>query len=158
MQQKYNYVVADASCFILLDKVDMLFVLHELFSRIVTTPEVALEFGKPLPSWISIKKVKDINFQKAISLEVDAGEASAISLAIELQPSLLILDDLKGRKLANRLNLAFTGTLGIFLKAKQTGIIPKLRPVFDKIQATNFRIAPKLYAALLKEVSEWIDM
>ena len=69
MQQKYNYVVADASCFILLDKVDMLFVLHELFSRIITTPEVALEFGKPLPSWISIKKVKDINFQKAISLK-----------------------------------------------------------------------------------------
>ena len=49
---------------------------------------------------------------------MDAGEASAIALASELQPSLLIIDDLKGRKLAEQLHLTYTGTLGICLKAR----------------------------------------
>jgi predicted nucleic acid-binding protein len=157
MQQEYNTVIADTSCFILLDKIDMLPTLHELFGTITTTPEIATEFGKPLHSWVNIQSVHDTSFQKAIAAEVDKGEASAISLALELQPSLLIIDDLKGRKLAHRLNLTFTGTLGLLLKAKEKGIILHLRPVFEKIQSTNFRIAPKLYIAILQKVGEWIN-
>ncbi len=34
---------------------------------------------------------------------------------------LLILDDSKARRIAAKLNLQFTGTLGILLKAKQAG-------------------------------------
>ncbi|WP_460686633.1 DUF3368 domain-containing protein [Niabella aquatica] len=63
---------------------------------------------------------------------------------------------MKGRKLASRLSLNFTGTLGVLLKAKQKGIILHLRPIFEKIQSTNFRIAPKLYVAILQEVGEWV--
>ncbi|MFT4094108.1 MAG: DUF3368 domain-containing protein [Niabella sp.] len=154
MPQGYNTVIADASCFILLDKIDLLTVLQQLFGTIKITPEIATEFGRPLPTWVNIEKVKEINFQKAIALEVDQGEASAISLAIELQPSLLIIDDLKGRKLASRLNLTFTGTLGLLLKAKYTGIIPQLRPVFERIQSTNFRMSTKLFVAILQEAGE----
>ena len=108
----YSAVIADASCFILLDKIDSLSLLQQLFRTIITPIEVAQEFGKPLPDWVEIRPVRDKNFQQALSLEVDPGEASAIAMAAEYQPSLLIIDDLKGRKLAKRLNLAITGTLG----------------------------------------------
>jgi predicted nucleic acid-binding protein len=81
---------------------------------------------------------------------VDAREASAIALAAENQPSLLIIDDLKGRKLAQKLNLHVTGTLGLILAAKKEGIIPLIKPIFDKIQSTNFRIAPHLLESILK--------
>ena len=52
----------------------------------------------------------------------DAGEASAIALAAENQPSLLIIDDLKGRKLAQKLNLTITGTLGLILTKERRRI------------------------------------
>jgi predicted nucleic acid-binding protein len=76
-------------------------------------------------------------------LDIDAGEASAITLAMESERSLLILDDNKGRKTAERLNLQYTGTLGIILKAKNTGIITSIKPIVMKIQQTNFRFSQR---------------
>lgn len=77
MQQQYNAVIADTSCFILLDKIDYLPILKEIFSKVTTTKEVALEFGKPLPEWVIIENVKDIRRQELLQLEIDIGEASA---------------------------------------------------------------------------------
>ena len=85
---------------------------------------------------------KNISFQN--SLDIDAGEASAITLALESENCLLILDDNKGRKTAERLNLQFTGTLGIILKAKNVGLITSVKPIFQKIQQTNFRFSQKV--------------
>jgi predicted nucleic acid-binding protein len=111
MLRTYSAVIADSSCFILLDKINELSLLQSLFKTIITSSEIAKEFGKPLPEWVQIKTVRDKNFQSALFLQVDAGEASAIALAAENQPSLLIIDDLKSRKLAQKLNLTITGTL-----------------------------------------------
>jgi predicted nucleic acid-binding protein len=113
------------------DKIDSLPLLQSLFKTISTSIEVAEEFGKPLPEWVQIKAVQDKNFQSALFLQVDAGEASAIALAAENQPSLLIIDDLKGRRLAQKLNLNFTGTLGLILTAKKEGILPQIKPLFQ---------------------------
>ena len=154
MPGTYSAVVADASCFILLDKIDGLSLLENLFHSIITSVEVAEEFGKPLPEWVQIKVVRDKNFQSALFLQVDAGEASAIALAAENLPSLLIIDDLKGRKLAQKLNLTITGTLGVILTAKREGVIPLVRPFFDRIQATNFRVSATLLESILDKVGE----
>jgi predicted nucleic acid-binding protein len=113
-----------------------------------------LNVGKPLPDWVQIKPVRNKNFQRALLLEVDLGEASAIAMAAENQPSLLIIDDLKGRKLAKKLSISITGTLGLILNAKRQGVIPLIRPVFEKIQLTNFRISPILMENILKEAGE----
>ncbi|HMI08132.1 MAG TPA: DUF3368 domain-containing protein [Puia sp.] len=154
MLQTYSVVIADASCFILRDKIDSLIILQKLFKTITTSVEVAKEFGKPLPEWVVVKEVQDKNFRTALFWEVDLGEASAIALAAENQPALLIIDDLKGRKLAKRLNLTITGTLGILITAKRTGVLPQIKPLFDRIQETNFRISPSLVDSLLKEAGE----
>jgi len=154
MPRTYSAVIADASCFILPDKIDSLFLLQKLFKTVSTSTEVAREFGKSLPEWVEIKTVKDKNFQSALFLQVDAGEASAIALAAENQPSLLIIDDLKGRKLAQKLNLNITGTLGLLLVAKRESIVPLVKPIFDKIQLTNFRIATSLLESIIKQAGE----
>jgi len=95
-----------------------------------------------LPDWIEISTPKNISFQN--SLDLEAGEASAIALATELESSHLILDDNKVRKTAERLQLLYTGTLGIILKAKNVGLITSVKPVFQKIQRTNFRFSQKV--------------
>ena len=84
-----------------------------------------------MPEWVEIIEVKDINLQSTI--EIDAGEVSAIILGLEHPHSLLIIDDNKGRKVAKRLGLNITGSLGIFLKAKGAGIIPSVRSIIQKV-------------------------
>jgi predicted nucleic acid-binding protein len=81
---------------------------------------------------------------------MDTGEASAIALAKELEDTLLILDDLKARKLASRLNLKITGALGIIHKAKQLGFIDKIKPVLQNLLDTDFRISQHIIDELLK--------
>lgn len=154
MLRTYSAVIADASCFILLDKIDSLWLLQKLFNTVTTSPEIAKEFGKPLPKWVLIKSVQDKNFQTALFLEVDLGEATAIALATENPPSLLIIDDLKGRKLAKRLHLTITGTLGLIMIAKREAVISHIKPLFDKIQQTNFRISASLLENILREAGE----
>ncbi len=82
------------------------------------------------------------------------GEASAIALAKEMESPLILLDDLKARKLASKLNLKFTGTLGVINKAKQIGAIEKVKPLIDKLQATNFRISGNIITELLRKNNE----
>jgi predicted nucleic acid-binding protein len=62
-------------------------------------------------------------------------------LATEFDDVLLLLDDLKARKLAAKLMFKTTGTLGIIHKAKQLSIIPKVKPLIEKLLVTNFRIS-----------------
>ncbi|MCO5241448.1 MAG: DUF3368 domain-containing protein [Chitinophagaceae bacterium] len=75
---------------------------------------------------------------------VDKGEASAISLALESENSLLIIDDRKGRRFARQLGLSIIGTIGIIVDAKLAGVIPSVRPLLTKIKTTNFRITEEL--------------
>jgi predicted nucleic acid-binding protein len=42
-------VITDTSCFIILDKIAALYLLDALFTQVITTPEIALEYGKTLP-------------------------------------------------------------------------------------------------------------
>jgi predicted nucleic acid-binding protein len=75
-------------------------------------------------------------------------------LAVELQHCLLIIDDLKGRKLAQQLGLIITGTIGVLVDAKISGIIPSIKPVLSKIKATDFRITDALEQIILKRAGE----
>lgn len=154
MLQEYNIVIADTSCFILLDKINELSILQKVFHTVFTTQEIVAEFRKDLPGWVQVKAVTNKEYQLLLQLEVDNGEASAIALSIEEGNALLIIDDNKARKLAAKLNLAYTGTMGVILKAKQSGIIPHIKPIIEKIQLTNFRFSEKNYKDLLLLANE----
>ncbi|HRI20116.1 MAG TPA: DUF3368 domain-containing protein [Panacibacter sp.] len=150
----HKAIISDTSCLILLDKIGELDLLHKLFGTIITTPEVASEFGLPFPDWFEIQQPADKNYQTIIEASVDKGEASAIALAVELADCLLIIDDLKGRKFAQQLGLTIIGTIGILVDAKLAGIIPSVKPLLTKIKTTNFRISDQLEMLILKKADE----
>ncbi|MGN6178210.1 MAG: DUF3368 domain-containing protein [Mucilaginibacter sp.] len=66
----------------------------------------------------------------------------------------MIIDDLKGRKLASQLKLNYTGTLGVMILAKQKNIIISLRTYFERIRKTDFRISPDLLEKILTDMGE----
>ncbi|HQZ25740.1 MAG TPA: DUF3368 domain-containing protein [Flavobacterium sp.] len=121
-----------------------------VYGKLITTPEIANEFGEQLPDWITVQSVKDEKYKKFLETQVDRGEASALALASEFEDVLLLLDDLKARKLAAKLMLKTTGTLGIIHRAKQMAIIPKVKPLIDKLLLTNFRISSEVVNEILR--------
>jgi len=129
-------------------------VLQELYGTVVTTPTVAAEYRLPLPEWVKLDAAKDMHRQQLLALQLDAGESSAIALALEKMDCTLILDDYKARRIADQLGLSVTGTLGILLKAKQRGILPALKPVLERIRQTNFRLSAELEMQVLKLADE----
>ncbi len=87
-------------------------------------------------------------------MQIDKGESSAIALALETPGSIIILDDYKARKIADKLGLIFTGTIGVIIKAKLNGIIPSVKPLLEKIKQTDFRLSPEIELQALKEAGE----
>ena len=110
-------VIADTSCFVLLEKINALAILHELYSTVLITPEIAKEYSNPLPEWVSVQSA-DKSLIKKFRQFVDEGEASAIALASEVYCDYIIIDNLAGRKLAETLGLPIKGTVGVLLSAK----------------------------------------
>jgi len=149
-----DIIISDTSCLILLAKIGELNLLDKLGRKVLITPSIQKEFGNKLPSWIEIKEPKDNHYQKILEMDLDEGEASAIALSLETDNSIVIIDDLKGRKLAEKLNLRYSGTFGLILRAKQEGIIDRVKPLLDKIKTTNFRISEKLFALVLEQAGE----
>ena len=81
--------------------------------------------------------------------ELGAGESEALALTLRSQPSLLIMDDVAARTIAQTLGLRHTGTLGVLLKAKSAHLIPEIRPLLDQLIQRTFHIAEPLYRATL---------
>lgn len=150
-------VISDASTLILFDKIDEFNLLQKVYGKLLTTPEVANEFGEKLPNWIKIQSVSDKKYQEFLETQVDTGEASAIALATEYDDVLLLLDDLKARKLATQLKIRITGTLGVIHKAKQMECIDRVKPFIDRLLLTDFRIADNIIKEILKLNNEYKD-
>lgn len=149
-------IITDTSCLIALTKINVLHLLHELYEHVVITEEIYAEFGEPLPEWIEIKQVANKKYQQLLENTLDKGEASAIALAIELEEVLLVVDDLKGRKEAERLGLKITGTLGILFRMKQMGKLSVLKPYLEVLQTAGFRVAPAVIEKILQKSGEII--
>jgi predicted nucleic acid-binding protein len=98
--------------------------------------------------------VKDPFRQQLLELQIDKGESSAIALALEMPGSTVILDDFKARKIAIKLGIQVTGTLGVIIRARQKGIISSIKPILGKLKQTNFRLSPELELEALKMAGE----
>ncbi len=150
----HRVIIADTSCFIILSKINELELIHHVYGEIVTTVDIANEFGEELPIWVEIVEVKDKLRQQLLEMQVDKGESSAMALALEMPESTIVIDDYKARKVADHLGINYTGTIGVLIKAKLLGIIQSIKPLLAKIKETNFRISAELEEKALQESGE----
>jgi hypothetical protein len=107
-------------------------------------------------AWIQMQTIQNLN-DKAFLMSViglDEGESEAIVLAQEIGADLLLLDDAAARKYARQQKLKITGMVGVILAAKQSGIIPLVRPQLDALIAVGIFIDAKLYQQACQSVGE----
>jgi predicted nucleic acid-binding protein len=64
-------VISDTSTLILFHKIDEFNLLMRVYGELITTPEIAEEFGEKLPHWIKIQPVSDKKYQNFLQTQID---------------------------------------------------------------------------------------
>jgi predicted nucleic acid-binding protein len=151
-----------------LHQIGFLHLLREFYTRTFIPPTVADELergramGIDLPevralSWITIQSPEGLD-KVPTAADLDAGETEVLALGMQVPGALVIMDERIGRLYAEALKLTFTGTLGILLRAKAEGRIPRLAPLLEHLDRLGFRLSAKTRAAVLKRADEGSDL
>ena len=85
--------------------------------------------------------------------ELGAGEREAISVALELQADLLLIDERSGRQAAEARRLQVAGTLAVLLRAGVLGLLD-FPSVLQEIQQLGFRVSREIQATMLAKYQE----
>lgn len=158
-------VICDTSpiCYLLL--IEQIQILPQLFNQITIPPAVQDELlaeqtssliqawiADP-PTWVNIQTVP----QRLNNLpsNLGAGEQEAISLAVNLQANLIILDDWDARQAALSQGLTVTGLLGVLYRAGTQGLLDFYHAI-DRLQQTSFRASPALIQQFLEQYSNHV--
>ena len=139
-------VVSNSSPLISLAKIESFNLLQQLYGSLTISAEVYAEVvvsGARLPgssetsgsSWIQVKQVKrpdDITAaQERFGLGI--GELSTLILAKELGADLVILDDLRARKLAQREGFRVQGSMAVLEACFRKGFLADLREAYEQL-------------------------
>lgn len=105
--------------------------------------------------WMEVATAANRSLVAQLETTLDPGEAEAIALAVECAPSLLLLDESDGRRVARTLGVPVTGTLGVLLRAKSCGHVPAVKPLLTElIERHDFRLHRDLYRQALIQSGE----
>ena len=152
-------VVSDTSPILNLATVESLGLLRHLFHEVVIRPLVAEELvrhGVPVASeWMQVVGAQDRGELAKLRQQLDAGEAEAIVVAVEIKATLILIDEQRGRRLASEHGLEVMGLLGVLAEAKGRGLIPECKPLLDAIiDRAGFWIGDDLRSRYLVGVGE----
>lgn len=105
--------------------------------------------------WLRVVSLRESALKSLLLQQVHRGEAEAIALAVEWQLELLIIDEQEGRALALQSGIEVTGTLGILLKAKKSGLLGAVTPELQALRSkTRFFLSRTVEMAFLREAGE----
>ncbi len=152
-------VASNSTPLIALSKIGRFHIIEELFQSI-TIPEAVFDEvagdtqNRPGceqvsgAEWIRVKKIGNLLSSDFLKINLDAGEAEAITLAKEIKADLLLIDDRAGRKVAGAVGIPVTGTVGILLRYYK-GDKTAFKAALDELIAKGFRLSKAEYARIL---------
>ena len=159
-------LVADSGPLIALARLDLLGLPPRYFDSVLVTSSVWLEITrKPGPNEAArfssaaenhlFRVVPDPTAIPAALLRtsIDAGERSAIALAIEREATLL-LDDRRARRIAVVSGRPVIGTLGLLVRAREVGFVAALHPLIVQMRSTGYFMSDDLVAESLSSLNE----
>jgi predicted nucleic acid-binding protein len=155
-------VIADTSPINYLVQIGEIAVLPRLYSgQILVPPSVYNEPKHPRapdavrrwinqpPEWLRVCASSLTPDNEILEADIEVGERDAILLAQELAADELIMDDLRGRRVAERRHLSVTGTIGVLRAAAKLGLLD-LRDALQRLRRTNFRAEEEFFDRLIR--------
>ncbi len=152
-------VISDTTPIISLLKLNRLDLLKELFGT-VFVPQSVLEeltinekysveaemiFKSEFIETKSVFDATAVNVLMKVNM-LDRGESEAIVLFCELNAEILLMDERRGREIAQKLGINLSGTLGILMKAFDKGLLNKseILNCLNELQKNNRQISENL--------------
>ncbi len=159
-------VVADAGPLIHLSLIGRLDLLASLYGKILIPDLVYNEVvtsGEGLPGslevavagWIAVENHDPkADLFRLLRGELDAGEAAAITLAVDRQAEWFLSDDRPARRAAERLSLKVCGTVGVLAAAKRQGLVSPVAPLLIQMREEGVWLSEELVKRVLKSLGE----
>ena len=155
--------MADTGPLISLSHIDALHALASLYTEVIVPEAVAgelrasrFEFVHDIldrNDWLHVRAPVHPP-DPALSAALDAGEAAALALALELKAPVLI-DERRGRRVATAIyGLEVRGTLGTLIRARQAQLIGPLAPLLERLVQRGDHLNQDLIRETLRAVGE----
>lgn len=156
-------IISDTSVICYLVLIGEIDILPQLFTEILiphgvrnellnekADPKIQTWISAP-PNWLKVQSVEQI--LDGLPAGLGRGECEAISLAVQFQADLVVIDDLDARSAAQAYQLTVTGTLGILYRAGIAELLD-FEAAIQRLQATSFRVAHSLMNQLLTQYKQ----
>jgi len=130
---KYT-VVSNTTPLIAFIKKNELELLKTIFTDILIPQSVYDEISKDVPKYTREKdmlikeiekgwlKIQNTKASKLVNLNLGRGETDAINLCFDIEAPLLLIDEKKGRSIAQSYNIDVLGTLGVLALANKRNL------------------------------------
>jgi len=155
-------IVSDTSSITSLFQIQRLELLHDLLGPITITPAVKRELyaiheqaqAIDQLDWIQTVGPQDQRMVLTLLKTLDLGEAESITLALEQQAHLLVIDEFQGRKVAQEYGVKVVGVLGLLIQGKQRGLIASVKREVEQLRKIGFRLNQSLVDEVLAKLGE----
>jgi len=139
---------------VLINEIDLLL---KLFGRIIIpeavldelrhrgSPEAVRKWADVVAPWLDVRTISPIQLPRILG----PGETASLSLAVELNADLVLLDDRKARKAALDQGLKVAGLLNVLETASVRELID-LPDAIARLRRTNFRAPAAIVRAMLE--------
>ena len=155
-------VVADSSALIALAAAGHLDVLPQLFEAVQVPDAVRQEVdvpGQPYTGELRRflqDRVTPVDIRLVVLLDpsLGPGEMQAMALARQMQADVLLIDDLRARRVATANGFQVLGSLGALLLGKHRGLLSEIAPAILRMNQAGIRLAPALVDHVLRRAGE----
>jgi len=163
-----NKIVCNATPLIAFAKIGQLPLMQKIVGNLLIPEAVAQEISAYSSTasgaiiladepWIQVESLQSQVQMQLLLPTLDRGEAAVIALALEQKASLVLIDELTGRKVAQSLQLNVTGSVGLLIKAKEIGEIDAVSPFLHAMRKKGIYFSQRFIDAVLKHVGEFSD-
>jgi predicted nucleic acid-binding protein len=159
--------VVDNTLLTRLVNLDIAEFLPYLFKQILIPPEVKREaykaphkgkrrlrkiVGEMAGFFIDCYEANDFT-KEYLKADLDEGEAAAIAQA-EVTGAIILIDELKGFKIAKNMQLGIIRTGKLLIMLKEAGALTEVQPYLQKLKKAGFRMDEEVLRQLLAEAGE----
>ena len=104
--------------------------------------------------WLQVVNLPD-PVDAFLSSQLDPGEAAVVTLARQTNGAAVLIDERRGRRVAEQVyGLRIIGTGGMLLRAKTAGLIPAVQPLLTAMKTNGYHLSERLIRAVCQAAGE----
>lgn len=138
--------------------------LEKLYQRVLVPFEVCQEIESGGATAFGVKTFKQADFLlkqssplyivQFLKNSLDLGEASVIQLALNENIPRVCIDEAVGRRVARLNDLYLTGSIGVLIRAKKTGLDFSMQEAIDRMHSKGIYLSQQVVHFALQQCHE----